>query len=331
MGIPSRGRSLPHFGAWRTRRRHFVAAQQRGCRRAAVELCLNAVVAVKELHLQGALLLLLGSVACGSGRNQTPALPIPVDQGLVVQDPSTIIRPEGEELVARAELLGIHVGQLSVRLGPFCSEEGPDTERAESRFDTAGMARWFRRAEGQSWTELDARTLFPRSSRFEFQNGDAWRNYALRFSKRGYSFELETSRGDRSRGGASAKGRNYFYDPHSAFLVLRSWQPEPYEKTYFYVVLGKDPWRIDITYQGKTSVEYRGVARQALHLKGVAHRTDLKEGDRYTPREFQVWLTDDEQRLPIEFVGDATFGSFRLLLEESRRQSPCFQSAWHQR
>lgn len=248
-----------------------------------------------------------------------------LEQGLVVGDAAAIVRAPGEELVARAELLGVHVGQLRIRLGPFCTPRGDDPEHVASTFDTAGVARWFRRAEGRSWTQLDAKTLHPRASGFDLDNGGAWRTYALSFDGAGYSYELVTSKGDRSRGKGKAKGRDRFYDAHSAFLLLRSWQPEPGEQTYFYVVLGKAPWRADVRLQARTVVDYAGARTAALHFAGTIHRVDLKPGEKYTPRDFQVWLTDDERRIPIEFLGEGAFGSFRLLLEERNLHTSCFE------
>jgi hypothetical protein len=250
-------------------------------------------------------------------------VPASLQHGLVVRDPARIVRPQGEELVARAELVGVHVGQLRVRLGPFCT--APQEPRLESQFASAGMARWFRKADGVGWVTFDEATLLPAQSRFEMKNGDSWRHYELAFLRTGYEFALETSDGKPKRGGNDLQGPDRYYDVHTAFLLVRSWQAEPGEETYFYVVLGKDPWRADIRLHGRTVVDYAGARTPALHLKGTLHRVALKSGEKYTPRPFEVWMTDDERRLPIRVQGEAAFGTFQLLLEERRLQATCFE------
>lgn len=262
------------------------------------------------------------ATACGATHTQAPAVPSTVEHGLAVRDPALIVRPAGEELVARAELVGIHVGQLLVRLGPFCAR--PEEPRLESRFASAGMARWIRKADGTGWATFHPETLLPQKSRFELLNGDKWRNYDLAFTRTGYRFSLETSTGKPSEGGSDLDGPDPYYDVHTAFLLVRSWQAEPGEETYFYVVLGKDPWRADLRMQGRTVVDFAGERTPALHLRGTLHRMGLKPGEKYTPRPFQVWFTDDERRLPIRVEGEAAFGTFRLLLEEHRVQPTCF-------
>ncbi|NLE88383.1 MAG: DUF3108 domain-containing protein [Myxococcales bacterium] len=268
---------------------------------------------------------LAGGVGCGGGVSRAPEVPDDLERGLVLREGQRIVREPGEELVARAELLGMHVGQLRIRLGPFCTPRGDDPEHVASTFDTAGVARWFRRAEGRSWTQLDTETLYPVAAGFELDNSGSQRIYALDFNASGYDFVLQTSKGGPSTGTEVAIGKDRYYDAHSAFLLMRSWDAEPGEQTYFYVVLGKAPWRADVRLQARTVVDFAGERTPALHFKGTVHRVGLKPGEKYTPRSFEVWLTDDDRRVPIEFVGEAGFGAFRLLLEERNLHPGCFE------
>lgn len=263
------------------------------------------------------------SFACSATLKQTPAPPSHVERGLTVRAPEQVVWPMGEELRARAELLGVHVGDLVVRLGPFCDE--PKTHRVESSFDTVGVARLFKRSEGRAVTWLNPRRLHPSVMRLDAFDGDTRRNYELRFDKGGFRFDFDSSEGERKRGRQRAiEGR--FYDFHSAFLLLRSWRPEPGEQTYFHLALGRSPWRADVTFLGREEVEYRGEKIGALHLKGTIHRVDLRPGAEYTPREFHVWFSDDERRLPVRVTGEGSVGSFGLVLEEQRVRAGCFEA-----
>jgi hypothetical protein len=58
----------------------------------------------------------------------------------------------------------------------------------------------------------------------------------------------------------------------------------------------------------------------------MAHRINLGPGDEYTPRAFQLWLSDDDRRIPLVVVGDGSLGSIRFALTERTLLDPCQRS-----
>lgn len=284
----------------------------------------------RRLRLVIAGLLVSSLGACGAAQlSQTPPPPASVEKGLQTSAPPRPVQAQGEELVARAEVMGLSVAQMNLRLGAFCAQEEAEsaTISVETTFDTTGVGRWFKKVRGRAWTRLDERTGRARAYSLESFEGDLHRRYDVQLHKGKYHYQYSDSEGKTLRGKRALQEREVLHDFHSGFLLLRSWRAEPGEQSYFYVVLGRTPWRADVTWQGQEWLEHEGQKRRVIHIQGVAHRVGLKEGQSYTPRSFALWLTDDSLRLPLRVKAEGSSGSLTLHLEERRVHAGCMSPA----
>jgi hypothetical protein len=268
-------------------------------------------------------LLFSSCVACGSGVVQAPPKPPNVERSLFVPPAPEIVLEPGEQLVAGATVLGVSVGTLDMRLGTSCREKSENVFRVESSLGTAGVARWFSKTHGTSTTLLARDTLLPSESTTMVISGEDWRRYHIQFEPGAYHYYQTRSSGKNKEGREESPGNEPIYDTQSAYLLLRTWQPDPGEQSYFYVVLGKDLWRGDVVYRGKERIDTRDGPITARHLEGTAHRINLEPGDEYTPRKFALWLSDDERRIPVKVVGDGSLGSIHFDLTRRAILDPC--------
>lgn len=275
-----------------------------------------------------ALALVLSScAACGSGAVKAPPKPPDVEHSLFVPpEPEVVLQP-GEQLVASATVLGVSVGTLDMRFRTHCDQPPQGAHRIESKLGTAGVARWFNKTEGTTTTVLQAGTLLPIESTTMVIDGDEWRRYHVEFEAGGYRYYQTRSSGDNKQGREESPGREPIYDTQTAYLLLRTWQPAPGEESYFYVVLGKDLWRGDVVYRGKRRIDTPDGPVTTRYVQGKAHRINLGPGDEYTPRAFQLWLSDDERRVPLKVVGDGSLGSIHFDLSRRAEIPPCSTAA----
>lgn len=253
---------------------------------------------------------------------RAPPKPPSVAPLLVPQESPISLEP-GERLVADATVLGVPVGTLDMRLHEKCGASDSGRWTLESTLGTAGVARWFDKTKGTTTSTVNSRDLLPVESTTVVIKGDEWRRYHLAFEAGSYRYFQTRSNGEGKEGTEVSPGREPIHDTQTAYLLLRTWQPKPNEQSYFYVVLGKDLWRADVQYRGKVSLETDDGVVPARHLEGMAHRINLGPGDEYTPRAFQLWLSDDDRRIPLVVVGDGSLGSIRFALSERTLLAPC--------
>lgn len=276
--------------------------------------------------LLGSILVLAACAACGNGAVQAPPKPPNVERALFVPPEPLFVLQPGEQLVAGATVLGVSVGTLVMRLGTTCqNDEG--TFRIESKLGTAGVARWFNDTEGSTTTVVARDTLLPTESTTMVISGEDWRRYHIEFETGAYTYYQTRSNGNNKQGREESPGQEPIYDTQSAYLLLRTWQPDPGEESYFYVVLGKDLWRGDVVYRGKQRVETPDGPVTTRHLEGKAHRINLGPGEEYTPRVFALWLSDDERRVPVKVVGDGSLGSIHFTLSKRQLRNDTCEAA----
>jgi hypothetical protein len=249
-----------------------------------------------------------------------------VERALAVPDVQEVSLVLGEQLVAGATVLGVSVGTLDMRLSEKCrGKEGAWS--LESKLNTAGVARWFDKTEGNTTTLVDSATLLPVESTTVVISGDEWRRYHIQFGSGSYHYYQTRSNGDRKEGEVQSPESESIYDTQTAYLLLRTWQPKPGEQSYFYVVLGKDLWRADVTYTGKVHLDTDDGRVKTRHVKGLAHRINLEPGDEYTPRALELWLSDDEIRVPLKVVGDGSVGPIEFSLSKRAVLEACPEAA----
>jgi hypothetical protein len=93
---------------------------------------------------------------------------------------------------------------------------------------------------------------------------------------------------------------------------LRAWRPRLDETAYFYVVLGRRPWRVDVTSRGPEMIKLGDDPRLTYRIDGVAVR--LGEGPDTPPKRFSLWLSEGAERVPLRMVADASFGQATMTL-----------------
>jgi hypothetical protein len=291
-------------------------------------------------------------VACATGIAVPPPKPATRAGGLgaIAIDPRAL-RP-GEHLRARAEVLGLDVGHLDVSVRAACAPAATravpagatpvppsptqpsvitqDTQRPkltiEAKLSTAGMLRFFNKTHGNAVTEVDGTTFRAISNHTHIDDGEEWRDYVVLYRHGSYRYTYTRSDGEKKHATKPSPEEEPIFDTQNAVSLLRSWHPERVgEKSYFYIVIGRQLWRADVAYRGPTAIDVSGKSTQTLQFGGKAHRVDLHPGEEYTPKEFAVWLTDTPERLPVQVSGDGSLGTITFYLLSHDLDAPCIE------
>ncbi|MEO6772097.1 MAG: DUF3108 domain-containing protein, partial [Kofleriaceae bacterium] len=116
-------------------------------------------------------------------------------------------------------------------------------------------------------------------------------------------------------------GRVTVYDSHSAMAQLRGWRAAAGTTKQVYVVGGRRLWRIDMTFVGTETVGSALGNRKTVHLRGAAFhaRPNLKVEAGNATRTFDVWISDDADRVPIKMTAHTELGEVAMDLTEYTR------------
>ena len=260
-------------------------------------------------RLRGMALGLVLATACGQAGLVEPDAPVTAS----LREPLEADRADAlpsEVLKASVEIFGLPIASLESVL---CrAEDGGLT--ASTDVDAAPLVKVIRRTSGEARTQLLGPSLAPSSSDYTFRDGDIVRHYTVDYRAGGYSYVYDNGGAERRRGNDAVPEGAEVHDLQSAMLRLRAWRPRLGETAYLYVVLGRRPWRVEVTSRGPEMVKVGGDARLSYRIDGVAVR--LWEPEKATPKHFSLWLSEERERVPLRMVADASFGQVTMLLTD---------------
>lgn len=227
-------------------------------------------------------------------------------------------RSGAANVVERSEVLRAEVEVFGLQIGTLRSSLCPPTPQAlgtmETSVTSAPIVNVIRRTSGEAKTELSALGPAPHASEYNFRDGDLLRHYRVEYGAGNYNYAYDNG------GPQTLTGKNEVpegaspHDLHSAMLLLRAWRPRLDEAAYFYVVLGRKLWRVDVQAVGPQVIKTQGSPRLTHRVDGVAVR--LWQSSEVAPRRFSVWLSEDPERVPVRMVADASFGELTMTLTD---------------
>lgn len=258
----------------------------------------------------GTATVLLSVFACASSGPSPRSALAPSVQEVRWQSPVTLSALE--RISAQVTVLGVQAGEFDFEVAPGC-DEAPGHAELRSRMSTTGVVRFFRATDGSSLTTMSLADARPLTSDLLVVDGDVTRRYRARHRPGGAETTYERS-GQRAKHKREriASGETPL-DMQSAFMLLRHWQAPRGTRGYFYVLLGKDLWRVSVTNRGPRALSYHDETRRTVLLAGTATKLDVDDGRR-AERKFSIWLTDDAARVPLKVDGDASFGTVHMEL-----------------
>lgn len=136
-----------------------------------------------------------------------------------------------------------------------------------------------------------------------------------RFSRKGVvSAETET---DLPAGPPSTRSSSFAYPNalgvHSAVLWVRSLDLKPGQESVFVVMPFRSPYLCRVTHLGNEVLSTRRTVKYDLKLQKIDRKTlELKPYDKV--KSFILWISDDAERLPLEFRSKVFIGDVRAVL-----------------
>lgn len=212
---------------------------------------------------------------------------------------------EQELLRAKVELFGLPLGSLE---SSYCAHR--DGVTVSTRVEPAALVNALHRSGGDARTELSP--IGPSLSEYFVQDGGLLRHYRIEHRAGAFDYLYDNGGEANRTGQVSVPEGAHAHDLHSALALLRSWRPRLDEVGYFYAVLGRRLWRVDVRHVGPEMIRAQGAPQLTQRLDGVSVR--LWQPEAVEPRRFSLWLSADAARVPLRMVADASFGQVTLAL-----------------
>jgi hypothetical protein len=100
------------------------------------------------------------------------------------------------------------------------------------------------------------------------------------------------------------------HDPLSILLALRAWVAPRGGHATVYSLGGMRVWKNEFTVEGREDLDGPLGRRAAVRIAGKSTRISAQLTDDLSrpPRTWQIWLSDDAQRLPLRFAAHTEYG-----------------------
>ncbi len=244
-------------------------------------------------------------LACALGCTHDVRLEVPRStagaQLIAAAPPRDPAQPE--LLRAEVELFGLPLGSLE---SSYCPHQ--DGVTVSTQVQPAALVNALHRSGGQARTELSP--VGPSLSEYFIEDGSLLRHYRVQHHSGAFEYLYDNGGPAQRTGLESVPEGAPAHDLHSSLALLRAWRPRLDEVGYFYVVLGRRLWRVDVRHVGPEMIRAQGTPQLAQRLDGVSVR--LWQPEKAEPRRFSLWLSADDARVPLRMVADASFGQVTL-------------------
>lgn len=230
--------------------------------------------------------------------------------------PRQVFYIPGESMRFRLIALGVESGVAQLAVGEPGTVDGRRVLIVRSELESSGVAKLVKNVHDDIHTLVDIDSGALASIDSDLRVGDKHLEVTTRV--KGNAVSVDYKRDDRPaiKTRFAMPANEIAYDTHSLLGVVRSWEPKPGDKTYFYMIMGRYMWLGNLTLVDYETIRTRMGVYPAIRLEGVASRltTRLTIDSKRTPRSYTVWLSDDANRLPLRVVGHTEYGDIEVEL-----------------
>lgn len=227
----------------------------------------------------------------------------------------------GEAMAFDVHLGGILAGEAQLAVGEIGELDGHRAIVVKSRAATAGAVKLLKSFVDEATTTIDADTGRPLLLDTSVTMNDKTTTANAKFI--GSVADVTYTKTDDPKPHTYHVnfGKVTVHDSHSAMAQLRGWRAAAGTTKQVYVVGGRRLWRVDMEFVGNETVGSALGNRKTVHLRGAAFRAkpNLQVEGGSATRTFDVWISDDADRVPIKMTAHTELGDVAMDLTEYTR------------
>jgi Protein of unknown function (DUF3108) len=265
-----------------------------------------------------ALVIALVAGCAGAEAMTLPPLPAPATTS---SPPVEVGLNPGESMTYEVRLGGMLAGEAQLAVGELGMVDGHRAVVVKSRAETAGAAKLIRNIVDEATTVIDMDSGRPLQLDTLVVMGTRTTTAQAKFTGSIANVTYSRSGDPRPHTYRVNFGKITVHDSHSAMAQMRGWKAAPGATRAVYVVGGRRLWRVDVHFLGVETIGTQVGNRRAVHFAGQAYRArpNLTLEGQKPSRTFEVWLSDDGDRVPLKMVAQTELGQVAMELTEYNR------------
>jgi hypothetical protein len=261
------------------------------------------------------------TVALASACGPTPTTTsIPTGPKPVATDRFALAPPlvtPGEHMSYRLQLQGMQLATYDFAIGEATDINGKKAIVVQSHAKATGLAQMVAKVDDYftSWIDVETgRPLRWTTDEFATKGDDKERTDARFFERTGTTVPVDFHLNDQPPVAEPQTVSLPDVWDYNAFLVaLRTWDAAPGSTITAEVFRSRYMWHVEMKVKGKTKLVTALGEFPAIELEGHTYkvdRTNKKVADE--PREFSVWVSDDDGRVPLQNVAKTDYGDMKM-------------------
>ena len=212
-------------------------------------------------------------------------------------------------LEAKVFVEDVAAGRVSLSAGKKCLADGKLALPVRGQGQIGGLMSIFGSGSAETAALIDLDVSLPVEAKWDFDMADRRTLVELDYAPGRYRAhqlrELPQRKPANSYKRVDLPSEQTPHDGHSLLGYLRRWNPPEGSRGFLYFVLGRNLLRADVVLTGRERIKTGLGEREAVRIDGLATRVlerTLEPIQRYKPKPFTMWLTDDEERVPVRIV-----------------------------
>ena len=258
------------------------------------------------------------AAACGSAptaTSTTPAKPAVSNDRFAVGPP--LVTP-GEHMSYRLQLQGMELATYDFAVGEVTAVGGKQAIVVQSHAKAVGLVQMVAKVDDffTSWIDVQTgRPLRWSTDEFATKGSDKERTDARFFERTGNSVPVDFHLNDQPPKAEPQRVSLPDTWDYNAFLVaLRTWDAPAGSTITTEVMRSRFMWHVEMKVHGKTKLVTALGELPAIQLDGHTYKVDrnnVKVADS-DARDFSVWISDDDGRVPLQTVAKTDYGDIKL-------------------
>jgi hypothetical protein len=256
--------------------------------------------------------------ACGSAPAATPvgpAKPAVSNDRFAVGPP--LVTP-GEHMSYRLQLQGMELATYDFAVGEVTAVGGKQAIVVQSHAKAVGLVQMVAKVDDffTSWIDVQTgRPLRWSTDEYATKGSDKERTDVRFFERTATSVPIDFHLNDQPPKAEPQKVALPDTWDYNAFLVaLRTWDAAPGSTITAEVLRSRFMWHVEMKVHGKTKLVTALGELPAIQLDGHTYKVDrnnvkLADSD---ARDFSVWISDDDGRVPLQTVAKTDYGDIKL-------------------
>lgn len=224
----------------------------------------------------------------------------------------------GEHMAYKLQIQGVDLATYEFQVGTVADVNGKPALQVQSHAKGVGLVKMIANIDDYFTSYIDVATGRPLrwlTDEYASKGNDKEKTDAKFYERTGDTVPIDFHLNDAAAAPEPQKVTFPDVWDYNAFLIaLRAWEGPPGSKVVVEVLRSRYMWHVEMTIKGKEKLNTALGELPALRFDGHTYKLD-RDGKRFPDsdeRDFSVWISDDDGRVPLQNVAKTDYGDMKM-------------------